>query len=151
MRKKHLAPIPQKLFFSISEAADLCGVKPHVLRYWEDEFSKIKPTTRSGGRRYYQPEDIELIRHIRALLYDKGYTIAGARKILSSAKKLAQELSDDAHEIFEAEKEAAPSVSETSLETFKQAAISSAENVSRAIIDEIAQSLEHLLNQLNVE
>ncbi|OGT06996.1 MAG: hypothetical protein A2103_01540 [Gammaproteobacteria bacterium GWF2_41_13] len=148
MHKKHLAPIPSKLFFSISEAADLCGVKPHVLRYWEDEFCQIKPTTRTGGRRYYQPQDIELIRNIRALLYDKGYTIAGARKILSSAKKLTQELSA---EVVETAKEISSSVSESSLETFKQAAVASAENISHVVIEETVLALEHLLDQLNFE
>jgi len=77
-----LPPIPDKLYFSIGEVAHLCAVKPHVLRYWEQEFPILKPLKRRGSRRYYQVNEIELIRYIRHLLYDKGFTISGARKQL---------------------------------------------------------------------
>ena len=79
----HLPPIPGKRYFTIGETSDLCGVKAHVLRYWEQEFSQLKPVKRRGNRRYYQRKDVILIRQIRALLYDEGYTIGGARQKLS--------------------------------------------------------------------
>lgn len=82
--KTNLPPIPEKLYFSISETSKLCLVKPHVLRYWEQEFPQLKPCKRSGGRRYYQYKDILVIRHVRELLYDKGFTISGAKKQLQS-------------------------------------------------------------------
>lgn len=80
-----LPAIPGKRYFTIGEASELCAVKPHVLRYWEQEFPKLNPVKRRGNRRYYQREDIELIRRIRSLLYDQGYTISGARQQLDGA------------------------------------------------------------------
>ncbi|MDM7323172.1 MAG: MerR family transcriptional regulator [Gammaproteobacteria bacterium] len=80
-----LPAIPDKRYFTIGEASELCAVKPHVLRYWEQEFPKLNPVKRRGNRRYYQREDIELIRRIRTLLYDQGFTINGARQQLDSA------------------------------------------------------------------
>lgn len=77
-----LPPIPDKRYFTIGEVSDLCGVKPHVLRYWEQEFTQLKPAKRAGNRRYYQIKDVQLIRKIRSLLYDKGFTITGARQQL---------------------------------------------------------------------
>ena len=79
----HSPPIPGKRYFTIGETSDLCGVKAHVLRYWEQEFSQLKPVKRRGNRRYYQRKDVILIRQIRALLYDEGFTIGGARQKLS--------------------------------------------------------------------
>ena len=79
----YLPPIPGKRYFTIGETSDLCGVKAHVLRYWEQEFSQLKPVKRRGNRRYYQRKDVILIRQIRALLYDEGFTIGGARQKLS--------------------------------------------------------------------
>ena len=76
------APIPAKRYFTISEASDLCGVKPHVLRYWEQEFTQLRPMKRRGNRRYYQRHEVLMIRKIRELLYDKGFTIIGARNVL---------------------------------------------------------------------
>jgi DNA-binding transcriptional MerR regulator len=78
-----LPAIPGKRYFTIGEVSDLCGVKSHVLRYWEQEFSQLKPVKRRGNRRYYQRHDVILIRQIRNLLYDQGYTIGGARQKLS--------------------------------------------------------------------
>lgn len=78
-----LAAIPNKRYFTIGEVSDLCQVKPHVLRYWEQEFPQLKPVKRRGNRRYYQRHDVILIRQIRSLLYDQGYTIGGARLQLS--------------------------------------------------------------------
>lgn len=77
-----LPPIPSKRYFSIGEVSELCDVKPHVLRYWEQEFTQLKPIKRRGNRRYYQREDVILVREIRNLLYLKGYTISGARQKL---------------------------------------------------------------------
>ena len=74
-----LPPIPGKRYFTIGEVSELCTVKPHVLRYWEQEFPQLKPVKRRGNRRYYQREDVLTIRQIRTLLYDQGYTIGGAR------------------------------------------------------------------------
>jgi DNA-binding transcriptional MerR regulator len=75
-----LPVIPGKRYFTIGEVSELCAVKPHVLRYWEQEFPNLKPVKRRGNRRYYQREDVILIRQIRSLLYDQGYTIGGARQ-----------------------------------------------------------------------
>lgn len=79
-----LPPIPSKRYFTIGEVGALCAVKPHVLRYWEQEFSQLKPVKRRGNRRYYQPHEVLLIRQIRNLLYDQGFTINGARLALAS-------------------------------------------------------------------
>jgi len=78
-----LPPIPGKRYFTIGEVSDLCAVKPHVLRYWEQEFPQLKPVKRRGNRRYYQRQDVLIIRQIRSLLYDEGFTIGGARQRLS--------------------------------------------------------------------
>jgi len=78
-----LPTIPGKRYFTIGEVSDLCAVKPHVLRYWEQEFPQLKPTKRRGNRRYYQRQDVILIRQIRGLLYEQGFTIGGARQRLS--------------------------------------------------------------------
>ena len=77
-----LPPIPGKRYFTIGEVSDLCAVKPHVLRYWEQEFPQLKPVKRRGNRRYYQHHEVLLIRRIRELLYDQGFTISGARNRL---------------------------------------------------------------------
>jgi len=78
-----LPPIPGKRYFTIGEVSDLCGVKPHVLRYWEQEFPQLKPVKRRGNRRYYQRQDVIIIRQIRSLLYEQGFTIGGARQRLT--------------------------------------------------------------------
>ncbi len=96
-----LPPIPGKRYFTIGEVSDLCGVKAHVLRYWEQEFDDLSPVKRRGNRRYYQREDVLMIRQIRSLLYDQGYTIGGAKQKLvndespeggSSNKEIIQEM-----------------------------------------------------------
>ncbi|HZX24432.1 MULTISPECIES: MerR family transcriptional regulator [Lentisalinibacter] len=78
-----LPPIPGKRYFTIGEVSELCAVKPHVLRYWEQEFPQLKPVKRRGNRRYYQRQDVLIIRQIRSLLYDEGFTIGGARQRLT--------------------------------------------------------------------
>src|SRR6187401_2676051 len=82
--KEALPPIPAKRYFTIGEVSELCGVKPHVLRYWEQEFTQLKPVKRRGNRRYYQHHEVLLIRRIRELLYEQGFTISGARNKLDS-------------------------------------------------------------------
>ena len=83
-KKAELPPIPAKRYFTIGEVSELCGVKPHVLRYWEQEFTQLKPVKRRGNRRYYQHHEVLLIRRIRELLYEQGFTISGARNKLDS-------------------------------------------------------------------
>ncbi|MDH5480061.1 MAG: MerR family transcriptional regulator [Nitrosomonas sp.] len=80
-------PIPAKRYFTIGEVGVLCGVKPHVLRYWEQEFAQLKPVKRRGNRRYYQHQEVLLIRRIRELLYDQGFTISGARNRLGQGEE----------------------------------------------------------------
>jgi DNA-binding transcriptional MerR regulator len=83
--EKSLPPIPAKRYFTIGEVSDLCGVKPYVLRYWEQEFTQLKPMKRRGNRRYYQHHEVLLIRRIRDLLYEQGFTISGARNRLADS------------------------------------------------------------------
>lgn len=83
-----LPPIPAKRYFTIGEVSDLCCVKPHVLRYWEQEFSQLKPVKRRGNRRYYQHHEVLLIRRIRDLLYEQGFTISGARNRLGDSREI---------------------------------------------------------------
>jgi DNA-binding transcriptional MerR regulator len=93
-----LVAIPNKRYFTIGEVSDLCQVKPHVLRYWEQEFPQLKPVKRRGNRRYYQRHDVILIRQIRSLLYDQGYTIGGARLQLSG--EIAKEDTSQSQQII---------------------------------------------------
>ena len=88
---KELPAIPAKRYFTIGEVSDLCGVKPHVLRYWEQEFTQLKPVKRRGNRRYYQHHEVLLIRRIRELLYEEGFTISGARNRLDTSAVPADE------------------------------------------------------------
>lgn len=99
--KTQLPPIPAKRYFTIGEVSELCGVKPHVLRYWEQEFTQLKPVKRRGNRRYYQHHEVLLIRRIRELLYDQGFTISGARNQLD-------ELSGDGTRHFKGRASTAP-------------------------------------------
>ena len=96
-KKTDLPPIPAKRYFTIGEVSELCGVKPHVLRYWEQEFTQLKPVKRRGNRRYYQHHEVLLIRRIRELLYEDGFTISGARNRLddgvASVREAARETS----------------------------------------------------------
>jgi DNA-binding transcriptional MerR regulator len=82
-----LPDIPRKRYFAIGEVSELCAVKPHVLRYWEQEFPQLKPVKRRGNRRYYQHDDVQMIRRIRSLLYEQGFTIGGARQRLREMPK----------------------------------------------------------------
>ncbi|NDP37507.1 MAG: MerR family transcriptional regulator [Rhodoferax sp.] len=102
-----LPPIPAKRYFTIGEVGDLCGVKPHVLRYWEQEFTQLRPMKRRGNRRYYQHHEVLMIRRIRDLLYDQGFTISGARQKMQEIlqterdKKNNGEMSLDGIEVIE--------------------------------------------------
>lgn len=89
--EKDLPPIPAKRYFTIGEVGDLCGVKPHVLRYWEQEFTQLRPMKRRGNRRYYQHHEVLMIRRIRELLYDQGFTISGARNKLQELTQADRE------------------------------------------------------------
>jgi len=102
MEKSILPSIPAKRYFTIGEVSDLCGVKPHVLRYWEQEFTQLRPMKRRGNRRYYQHHEVLMIRRIRDLLYDQGFTISGARNKLQELvqherdkRRLSGDLLDD--------------------------------------------------------
>jgi len=86
INNSELPAIPGKRYFTIGEVSDLCGVKPHVLRYWEQEFPQLKPVKRRGNRRYYQRHDVLMIRQIRSLLYEHGFTIGGARQKLAGSE-----------------------------------------------------------------
>ncbi len=95
-----LPAIPTKRYFTIGEVSELCDVKPHVLRYWEQEFPTLKPVKRRGNRRYYQRHDVVLIRQIRSLLYEQGYTIGGARRKLADPTDEAEELNSDSQQVI---------------------------------------------------
>jgi DNA-binding transcriptional MerR regulator len=98
--EKALPPIPAKRYFTIGEVSELCGVKPYVLRYWEQEFTQLKPMKRRGNRRYYQHHEVLLIRRIRELLYEQGFTISGARnRLTENGGRLAADEARRADEI----------------------------------------------------
>ncbi|MEY4267661.1 MAG: hypothetical protein RIS90_2196 [Pseudomonadota bacterium] len=120
--EKSLPPIPAKRYFTIGEVGDLCGVKPHVLRYWEQEFTQLRPMKRRGNRRYYQHHEVLMIRRIRDLLYDQGFTISGARnkmqEILQAErdrKRNGEVLLDGLEEIDGLDADADDTVTETDL------------------------------------
>lgn len=98
--EKILPPIPAKRYFTIGEVGDLCGVKPHVLRYWEQEFAQLRPMKRRGNRRYYQHHEVLMIRRIRGLLYEQGFTISGARNKLQESMLAERGQPGDAEEAF---------------------------------------------------
>src|SRR6476659_7542080 len=116
-----LPPIPGKRYFTIGEVSDLCGVKPHVLRYWEQEFTQLRPMKRRGNRRYYQHNEVLMIRRIRDLLYDQGFTISGARNKLQELvqverdKRRAGEVMLEGVEVIEVEDSTFPDFDDTAL------------------------------------
>ena len=104
-----LPPIPGQRYFTLGEVSELCGVKPHVLRYWEQEFPQLKPVKRRGNRRYYQRQDVLIIRQIRGLLYEQGFTIGGARQRLTGeearedvnqSQQIVKQIRDELEEIL---------------------------------------------------
>jgi len=126
-----LPEIPRKRYFAIGEVSDLCDVKPHVLRYWEQEFPQLKPVKRRGNRRYYQHDDVMMVRRIRSLLYEQGFTIGGARLRLKEVKAAA----------IEAVRRPAPAV-ETSTRAANEPA--SRNNKIKALRDELEDLLRLL-------
>ena len=108
--KAELPPIPAKRYFTIGEVSDLCAVKPHVLRYWEQEFTQLKPFKRRGNRRYYQHHEVLLIRRIRDLLYEQGFTINGARHRLESDVGMAPPAAPGQRDWIPAGEGGAPSI-----------------------------------------
>src|SRR5215211_5104621 len=138
--EKSLPSIPAKRYFTIGEVSELCGVKPHVLRYWEQEFTQLRPMKRRGNRRYYQHHEVLMIRRIRDLLYDQGFTISGARNKLQEIvqverdKHRAGEVMLDGVEVIEVEES-----------SFSQSQFEDAAPDER---DEIAQKLQLLRREL---
>jgi DNA-binding transcriptional MerR regulator len=138
--EKVLPPIPAKRYFTIGEVSELCGVKPYVLRYWEQEFTQLKPMKRRGNRRYYQHHEVLLIRRIRDLLYDQGFTISGARNRLADqgharaaahngvdAEPMPDEVGDEADGVDAAAPDAAlplPDVSEVTMQQLRSELLS---------------------------
>jgi DNA-binding transcriptional MerR regulator len=114
--REALPPIPAKRYFTIGEVSELCAVKAHVLRYWEQEFTQLKPVKRRGNRRYYQHHEVLLIRRIRELLYEHGFTINGARNRLESQRQGGSEKEAPAADIALAAVEQTPSVVLTSVD-----------------------------------
>ena len=137
--EKTLPPIPAKRYFTIGEVGDLCGVKPHVLRYWEQEFTQLRPMKRRGNRRYYQHHEVLMIRRIRDLLYDQGFTISGARNKMQDIlqterdKKRNGEVMLDGVEVLE--------VNDVDLEDFEDSQLSDSMDWSAV---EMAQLREEL-------
>jgi DNA-binding transcriptional MerR regulator len=99
--EKSLPPIPAKRYFTIGEVGDLCGVKPHVLRYWEQEFTQLRPVKRRGNRRYYQHHEVLMIRRIRDLLYDQGFTISGARNKMQELLQIERDKKQNGEVLLE--------------------------------------------------
>lgn len=116
----NLPPIPAKRYFTIGEVSDLCCVKPHVLRYWEQEFTQLKPVKRRGNRRYYQHHEVLLIRRIRELLYEQGFTISGARNRLGDSQVPFDE-------------EAAVRLSGTELQNLRTELVTARDDLARAL------------------
>ena len=137
--EKTLPPIPAKRYFTIGEVGDLCGVKPHVLRYWEQEFTQLRPMKRRGNRRYYQHHEVLMIRRIRDLLYDQGFTISGARnkmqEILQTErdKKRNGEVMLDGVEVLE--------VNDVDLEDFEDSQLSDSMDWSALEMAQLRQEL----------
>lgn len=140
---KALPAIPAKRYFTIGEVSDLCGVKPYVLRYWEQEFTQLKPMKRRGNRRYYQHHEVLLIRRIRDLLYDQGFTISGARNQLSEAGGLRVDALQAFHEeaLEAALREADAMDSELPADAALGAAVEAAPVGERLSIDQVRREL----------
>jgi len=134
-RKAELPPIPAKRYFTIGEVSDLCGVKPHVLRYWEQEFTQLKPVKRRGNRRYYQHHEVLLIRRIRELLYEEGFTISGARNRLDTS--LAHEEKPESNVVRNGRLNAAPAPAPAAASTGVDVAAIKRE--LRAVLDQLQQ------------
>jgi len=139
--EKALPAIPAKRYFTIGEVSDLCGVKPYVLRYWEQEFTQLKPMKRRGNRRYYQHHEVLLIRRIRELLYEQGFTISGARNRLSdstaardAAEALEADEPDEIIDMAEALAASAPAPAEAAVATTSARGILSIDEVRSELL-----------------
>ncbi|MBV8605406.1 MAG: MerR family transcriptional regulator [Pelomonas sp.] len=143
---KALPPIPAKRYFTIGEVSELCGVKPYVLRYWEQEFTQLKPMKRRGNRRYYQHHEVLLIRRIRELLYDQGFTISGARNQLTEGAVVRGEVTAS----FRQEAEAAQFIDEDDLlDDGDLAVLERADTaLAKLTIDQVRAELRSIREQL---
>jgi DNA-binding transcriptional MerR regulator len=151
--EKALPAIPAKRYFTIGEVSDLCGVKPYVLRYWEQEFTQLKPMKRRGNRRYYQHHEVLLIRRIRELLYEQGFTISGARnrltELVHARGVTPPPLPDDAHDDSELPESAFGPDAEASLDDAQAAP--PIEGVGEALTnDQVRQELLSIRALLSV-
>ncbi|MEW6704520.1 MAG: MerR family transcriptional regulator [Pseudomonadota bacterium] len=143
--EKALPAIPAKRYFTIGEVSELCGVKPYVLRYWEQEFTQLKPMKRRGNRRYYQHHEVLLIRRIRELLYEQGFTISGARN------RLAEQQGSARHEALlpAADNAILPDASEGALHDNGEAEAEAAEQAAALPVPEVHElSLNQMRNEL---
>lgn len=142
---KALPPIPAKRYFTIGEVSELCGVKPYVLRYWEQEFTQLKPMKRRGNRRYYQHHEVLLIRRIRELLYDQGFTISGARNQLTETAAVR----GDAVANFRQEAEASQFLEDELLDDDDVAVLERADTaLAKLTIDQVKAELRAIREQL---
>ncbi len=154
MEKSILPSIPAKRYFTIGEVSELCGVKPHVLRYWEQEFTQLRPMKRRGNRRYYQRHEVLMIRRIRDLLYDQGFTITGARNKLQELVHLDREARRATGEFNEADFPDDDALLEsldeasTSNPTLPTLALSSSDEALRTLHKELTQ-IRDLLSELH--
>jgi DNA-binding transcriptional MerR regulator len=146
--EKTLPPIPVKRYFTIGEVGELCGVKPHVLRYWEQEFTQLRPMKRRGNRRYYQHHEVLMIRRIRDLLYDQGFTISGARNRLQELVQVEREQrraqGKDAHTIGGAADAAGLDAEHTDEMTGAADAAPALAPTSDAVLREVRQGLQEI-------
>jgi DNA-binding transcriptional MerR regulator len=131
-----LPEIPAKRYFTIGEVSELCEVKPHVLRYWEQEFTQLKPVKRRGNRRYYQRQDVVLIRQIRTLLYEQGFTIGGARQRM---------VGNAANAVLDEAVAKSMAASRITSPTVVMANTSLASQQIRELIEEVEEALSHLV------
>ena len=146
--EKSLPPIPAKRYFTIGEVSELCGVKPYVLRYWEQEFSQLKPMKRRGNRRYYQHHEVLLIRRIRELLYEQGFTISGARNRLSEAGVRAALAAEAAQAPPEADGALPADEGLPEVETMEAAAVAPTAAVARVRVTAAPPSLATMRDEL---
>ena len=145
-----LPSIPAKRYFTIGEVGELCGVKPHVLRYWEQEFTQLRPVKRRGNRRYYQHHEVLMIRRIRDLLYEQGFTISGARNKMQELAQSQKGLRKDALELSSADDEVIEDFDEdmVAFSEGQQASVMAMESAQRAAPLQASSSLPTLRREL---
>jgi DNA-binding transcriptional MerR regulator len=145
-----LPSIPAKRYFTIGEVGELCGVKPHVLRYWEQEFTQLRPVKRRGNRRYYQHHEVLMIRRIRDLLYEQGFTISGARNKMQELAQFQKDLKKDAHELSASDDEIMEDFDEdtAAFSESEETAVMATESAQRASQLQASSSLPTLRREL---